>query len=498
MSTPIGYGVLAAAALLASGFWWWSQGDIDFDSLVTATVTGGQVQEVVSVSGFVEADNTADLTFPTTGRISAIHVIEGAEVDAGALLATIGQDRLVAERQAAVAALTQAEAAQAELISGQTPSERAVTASTIAQAQSAWEQTVATELQKVQNALVALRSNNLAAYATDPEEPATAPRITGSYTCAEEGEYRLTVYRSGTDSGYSFTYEGLESGRLVASTDQPVPLGDCGLAVQFTADERYDRSEWVIPVPNTRSSTYLTFQTALDLAEQQAVQNIQAAKEALRLAENVALRDVAAPRVEALITANAAVTAAQADLARIDAQLADYSIYAPFAGSITNISKVPGEIATTEPFITLLANDAFTLVARIPEIDITRLQLGQAVVATFDANPSAPQTGTIAFVSPIATEIDGVAYFETKIALTEAPTWLRAGLNADVDIIIATGSDVPTLPQRFIEQTPDGTFVTILTDEPALSRQPVETGLRGTDGLVEVTNLELGTTVVAP
>lgn len=485
------------ALVVVIAFFWWQGSQIDVSKLVTETVTRGTVAQLVSVSGFVEADNTVNLSFPTTGRISDIFVTEGELVEAGTLLATIGQSHLAAERRAALANLAKAEAARDELINGQTSEERAVTDATVAQAKAAWEQTVATELEKIQNAQIALYSNDLIAYASDPEEDATPPTVTGSYQCDEEGSYVLDLYRSDTESGYSFTYEGLESGRATVSVDQPVLIGSCGLSVKFTAGDLYGNSDWTIQIPNTRSNTYLTKQAALTLAEQQAAQNIQAAKDVLTLAESTASRETAAPRIEALLSANASVNAAQAELARTDALLGDQSIYAPFAGMITDVDKLPGEIATTDPFITLLAEDAFTLTARIPEIDITKILPNQKTTVVFDAKTSQTLEGTIEYVSPLAIEIDGVAYFEAKVVLTDTPSWLRSGLNADIDIILEEHTDVLRLPKRFVTSENDKHFVILLEDD-ATQRTAVETGFVGNDGFIEVTSLSEGATVVAP
>ena len=498
MRKQLRMGVGLVAVVVAGSLFWWITNHNQNDNLTTVAVERGSVRETISVSGFVEADNTANLTFPNTGRVSGIYVQKGDFVEADTLLATIGQSRLAAERSAALANLVRAEAARDEVVNGQTTEERAVTASTLSKARSAWEQTVATELQKVQNALIALQSNDLRAYSADPEEDGSAPTVSGSYLCAEEGQYTLEVYRSGADSGYSYRYSGLESGISNVSVTQPSPIGACGLSLEFTTNERYADSTWIISIPNTRSSTYLTYQNALTLAEQQAAQNIQAAKDALTLAENTATKDTAAPRVEALLIANADVTAAQAELARIDALLGDNSIYAPFAGTITDIDKLVGEIATTEPFITLLAEDAFTLTARIPEIDITKINTDQVVEVVFDAKVSETLSGHITYVSPLAVEIDGVAYFEAQITLDEIPTWMKSGLNADIEIITASTADSLRLPKRFVESDTDQNFVYLLTKNNKVEKSTVEVGLIGNDGFVEVTSLSEGTTVVAP
>lgn len=56
---------------------------------ITATVERGDVTEVISVSGSIEANQTADLAFPVSGSIASITVTEGDTVQAGDTLATL-------------------------------------------------------------------------------------------------------------------------------------------------------------------------------------------------------------------------------------------------------------------------------------------------------------------------------------------------------------------------------------------------------------------------
>ncbi len=463
----------------------------------THTVTTGPVTETVSVSGFVEADNEVELAFPQSGRVTDMYVEQGDLVQAGELLGTIANSGLAAARQAAAANVTQAEAARDELQNGQTSEEAAVTEATVAKARAAWEQTNATELQKVEQARIALFSTGLTARSDDNEDEATPPTITGSYTCTEEGNYTLEAYRSSTDSGYSVRYSGLETGTIPLTTSQPTTLGDCGLSLEFTAGDQYNNSKWTITIPNPDNSSYAALLSAYELAQDQAEQNIQAAKDALTLAEATASRETAAPRVEALLAANAAVSAAQAELSRLDAQLQNYAIYAPFTGTVTDVLLSPGEVARTTPAVTLLANDTFTLVARVPEIDITRIATGQTVTAHFDANPEEPQTGTITFIAPRATEIDGVGYFETNIELATTTNWLRAGLNADVEITISELTDSLRVPKRFVYTAADGTpYVYQAGPEP--TQTPITITAEGNNGYVAITGLADGDVLTLP
>lgn len=463
----------------------------------TATVERGSVNEVVGISGFVEAEDAANLSFPTSGLVTDVFVAAGDTVVKGQLLATLGAAELVAERASAAATLRDALAGRSELEAGPTAEARAVTAATVAAAETALEETIATEREKVRNARAALLSNDLGALSTDSGEEAPAPTVTGSYTCTTEGAYTVSLYRSGADSGYSYTISGLEGGTGEASTDQPAPLGSCGLYLQFSDGENYSNSEWVIAVPNTRSSTYTTYQNAYELALRQEEQNVAAAKNTLAIAQNQATADNAAPRVESLIKANASVQAAQSRIAAIDAKIANASIAAPFDGVITDVAIVPGETANGAPVITLLGETAFSLKARVPEIDITKIMSGQPAAVRFDAKTSETYQGEVTFVSPLPTTIDGVAYFDATIKLREQPAWLRAGLNADIDITLRSESNVLKIPERYLIRTTEGTRVLRPNGRDA-TPAPVEVLFIGNDGFAVITGLNEGDIIVAP
>ncbi len=464
---------------------------------VTATVERGTVSEIVTISGFVEADDAANLSFPTPGVVSGVFVKKGDPVTAGQLLATQGSEQLVAERTAAVAALTEARASQSELQAGPTGEARAVTSATVAAANAALQQTIATEAEKVKNARRALLSNGLAPVSTDPEEDAPAPVITGNYLCTEEGTYTLSLYRSNTDSGYSYRLTGLETLTGLASTEQPAALGTCGLFIQFTADANYGTSEWTVTVPNERSANYTTLKNAYDLARTQEVQNVQSARDALNLATNQATAANAAPRVESLIRANAAIAAAEASIAAIDARIAEASIAAPFAGVITDVSVVTGETAGQTPVITMLGAGAYTLTARVPEIDITTITTGLPATITFDAKADETFTGTVGFISPLPTIVDGVAYYDALIPLTNVPDWIRSGLRAEVAITLQSETDVFRIPRRFLEATDTG-YQVLLRTERQVTPTPVTVTFIGNDGYAAITGLNSGDTVIAP
>jgi len=492
------YITCAAVVIVAIILMMFGVGQKDSEPRVTTTVETGAVRQLVSVSGIAKAEQNANLAFPVGGIVKTVNVRKGDFVEAGDILIELERDALLADRQNAVSQVTQAVANQEELIAGPTNSARDVTAQTLTQAIETLETTKVTEARKVENAYQRLLSDNLTVYSIDPDEDATPPTISGSYTCTEEGTYRLEMYNSGAQSGYSYYLSGIETGTFPASTLQAIALGECGLRAQFDADSNYGRTVWFIDIPNQKSATYVQNRNAYALAVTQAASAITSAERAVALAEANATNSNANPRSESLVRANASVSQAQAQLAKIDATIRDRILRAPFAGTITHIDVLPGETVTTAPVVTLLAESNFEITARIPEIGIGKLLPEQKVELVFDARSSQTLPGIVDYVSPEATEIDGVAYYEARIILEENPPWLRSGLNADIDIIVEESVGTLRIPTRFLVATETGYQVLVQQAPNQTSSTTVELVLEGNDGYAAITGLTEGDILVAP
>ena len=465
---------------------------------ITTQVERGDVTEMVSVSGFIEAKNTAELSFPATGVVTDVFVEEGNKVIKGQILATLAATQLVAQRNEAVAALHSANAQYDELLAGPSTQARSVTQQNVDNAERNLERVTIIENEKVANAQQTLLSSTLIALSEDANENDVAPSVTGTYTCEVAGEYILDVYSSNAYSKYSYLLSGLETGTETAYTQQPAPLGTCGLYIQFDENSVYSNSKWIISIPNKNSSSYVTNKNAYELALTTRENNIQTATDALTLAQEQANLANATPRTETVTQSQASIQQSLAKIAAIDAQIADRSVVAPFDGVITDVAILPGETATNLPVVTVLATDAFRLKARVPEIDITKIAVGQRTDVIFDARSEETLSGEITYISPLATEIDGVAYFETTITLDENPSWIRSGLNADIDIVIGTSENVLRIPKRFLISNPDGTYSVHIPNGSETATTTVEVSFIGNDGFAEIIGLVQGDIVVAP
>ena len=228
--------IILVIVLLA--FFWRSDFNGPKTELITTTVVIGEVKQIVSVSGVVEAKNTAELAFPVTGVVESVLVSEGQTVAKGETLIKLNQATLLAEQDKVKAKIIRAEADLDELIFGARPEEREITAPSVVAAKKNIERVESEEAEKVKNARRIVLSDDLTAFSTEAEEMAEPPTITGTYRCSESGEYKIQVFNSKTESGYSYRLSGLENDTTLVNINQSEPLGNCGLRISFSPESK--------------------------------------------------------------------------------------------------------------------------------------------------------------------------------------------------------------------------------------------------------------------
>ncbi|MES2225024.1 MAG: efflux RND transporter periplasmic adaptor subunit [Patescibacteria group bacterium] len=469
----IGIIAVLAIALLVYAF---SGGD-DANSL-SATVQAGDVTSAVVLSGTTQSSSAVSLGFADQGRIAAVRVKEGQKVSAGQVLATLDAADLYASLKNAQASLVIAKA---------TATNTTTNVATV----TAQQDTL------VDNAYNALLSSDLQATPKVLSTSAIAPTISGRYG-GPEGQYVVHAYASGTNSGASFSISGLENGYInEVSTNTPVPLGSKGLYIQFSAGSSYAGSDWIVSIPNKQSSSYAANLNAYNAALAARTQAIATAQASLNA--NAANQSVA----------SAQIAQAQASVDGIIAQIQKRQIVAPFDGVVAAVSMKPGQ--TTSSFnpssaaaesgnasISLISENDYEVVLKTPEIDVASLAVGQSVSLALDAfGADTAFPGTITSINPAETVVDGVPVYQTKVAFTKLDSRIRSGMSATATITVGSKTGVLTLPASYIHADKRGSYVYVLNGKKT-EQQPVTTGLRGSDSVVEITSgLALGQTVVA-
>lgn len=214
--------------------------------------------------------------------------------------------------------------------------------------------------------------------------------------------------------------------------------------------------------------------TDIELAKQRVVD----AQETLDKAKN-------GPTSDDLVVAETRIVVAQATLNQTQ-------LIAPFAGTITDIQVMPGDMVS-QGRMGFRIDDLSTLFVdlQVSEIDVFYIQVGQQVNITFDAIPDKEYAGKVIDISLVGSSISGVVNFPVTVQLTNVDNVVKTGMTAVANIIISQVDDVLLVPNRAI-QIKDGKKIIYVWDqnEKKYLEVPVLVGL-SSDTMTEISSEEL-------
>ena len=174
----------------------------------------------------------------------------------------------------------------------------------------------------------------------------------------------------------------------------------------------------------------------------------------------------------------AVAAAAQADLERVKIQYQDTIITAPFPGTITQKFATPGSFVTPTTSASSTASATSTsilslargleVVAKVPEIDIPTLKIGQPAQIIADAYANAKFAGKVIRIAPEAIVENNVTSFEVTVGLMTGKEELRSKMNVDVTFVGEQLTDALTVPTVSIVSLAGKTGVMV----PGVDNQP--------------------------
>ena len=171
------------------------------------------------------------------------------------------------------------------------------------------------------------------------------------------------------------------------------------------------------------------------------------------------------------------LAAAEANIARAERDLDNTIIRAPMDGVITVLEAEVGEavlgmVSNMGTRIMTIADlSRMVMKAKVPEGDIAEVRQAQNARIHVNAYPDDVFSGTVTRIALQRTsDADGTGFFETEIEIDLRGRQLRSGLNANVDIEIAThdGPKVESqaIVERVLEELPDE----LVRDHPLIDR----------------------------
>ncbi len=417
------------------------------------TVKRQDLARTVLASGSVVSSTDLALSFQEGDIVRSVNVVVGQKVKAGQILATLDQKDEYPIVTKARGELLAAEARYKKVLEGESNEEIRLAET------------------KFENAQRELYSTDLIAEAQSDRQTSIEPVISGSYNSSEAGAYRISFDNLSTRK---FRFGGLERGTGTMD-DEERPLGMRGLLVAFPDDiGGYSvNDEWVITIPNTKSTSYVANYNAYKSAE--AELNIKKA--------NARDADVDAALAE-VITARGSLESAQAELEKT-------YLRAPADGTITSVDIKPGEIAEAFKQVMVLQDISnLYLEADVNESSVAHITIDQPVTVSYDALGGNTQfRAKVSSVDPAATIVDGIVNYKVK-ALVEDPAEIRPGMTADLSIQTAFVPNVLVIPNRVITEKDGAKTVSVLIDERRGTKETrtITTGLKGDGDLVEVTS----------
>jgi len=499
-------------------------------------VTKSTVISTVSASGQVSAGHTLNLAPKASGTIVYVGVVPGQKVAAGTLIAEV--DPTDAQKNV--------RDAQANLLSAQISLEKLqepATALTLTQAQNA-----------VTNAQAALVSAYTSASADVSSAFLTLPNAVGDLhnillgndvgrnssnldfyeSAVGPNDSRGTIYGTTANQdyvaaqaaydtafadyqalGYSPSNAAIE--KILAETTNTTQLiaksvKSTSSLIQLYSDVTTLRSQTPNSGATTALNTLNSYTTKLNSLISQLTSDTNSLiqdKQSVIEKQQSLDETKAGPNTLDLQSTQLSVTKAQNALQDAKEALANYFVYAPFAGTIGSVSvqkydQASGTVATlitTQQVADLSLN----------EVDATKVKLGDKATLTFDAIPDLTLTGSVVVINPVGTVSQGVVTYDIQIAFDTQDSRIKTGMSINADIQAEVHQDVLTVPSSAVKTTNGQSFVQVfetqITAAAAESVQgvvssvapvsvPVEIGISDDSNVEIVSGLTEGEQVV--
>ncbi|MES2203330.1 MAG: HlyD family efflux transporter periplasmic adaptor subunit, partial [Patescibacteria group bacterium] len=167
------------------------------------------------------------------------------------------------------------------------------------------------------------------------------------------------------------------------------------------------------------------------------------------------------------------------DLATQAADLADYTVVAPFAGTVASVAAQVGNPAGD--IATLITNQQLATLS-LNEVDAAKVTLGNKATLTYDAIDGLTQTGTVAEIDPAGTVSQGVVSYMIKISLDTQDSRVKTGMTVNASIQTAVHQDVIAVPQTAIKTSGSQSYVLVFS--PPISQEEIQAA--GAQGVLPV------------
>lgn len=458
--------VVIVAAIAAFISYRRSQAARSTASLETVPAEIGSLTANVGATGTVRANQTAVLVWQTTGSIESVSVKTGDLVHAGDTLAALKQSSLPQSVIMAQGDLGSARQQLDDLLNSQLPYAQALQAQQDAQdAMDTYQANLSSQQADAQLALISAQD----ALTKAQNKRKTMNGTRGSQETIDSAQATYDKAQNKLDDaqrGYDQAANNLPADdpmrmAAAAALDQAKRERDKALG-----DLYWYQGNWSEKDISKSDADVQQAQATLDKAQHE-FDRLTGTGESAQLALLQAQLADAQRKYESYKDGPPLdqVEALKSRIAAAEATIGMAQITAPFSGTVTVVSGMPGD--QVSPGATALRIDDLSSLlvdVSVSEVDINRVQVGQLVSLTFDAILGKTYNGTVSEVSTVGTVTQGVVEFSVTVELTDADEQVRPGMTAAVNIMVQQIDNVLLVPNRAVRVIEGQRVVYVLRD----------------------------------
>lgn len=478
-------------------------------------VKKGDITQRVDISGKTKPVSSVELGFDSSGRVKIVSVDVGGYVKVGQVLAELDNSELNASLLQARANYDAENAKFSELKRGTRPEELQIAKTAVTNAEVSFENAQNSLIDKLKDSYTklddAIKNHADRFYTFDFGTPSFGiffRDIDNNYSFGNDSYWKyslqekreeMTKVLSAWEKSINSLTDNSDLKVYTKEANNNLYKGQSLLNLLATAVNGFTTSDFTYQA--TLDGYRTTVQTArtninsaissLALAEQ----SYNSAKASLDSAkENLSLKE-AGNTPETISTQDYKVAQALAQVKSVEAQISKNKIVSPIDGTVTKQDAKVGEVASvSSPVISVMSDQNLEIEAFVPEINVSKVSIGNIVKITFDAIPKEEFLGKIAYVDPAETILGGVPNYKVKVSLDKADQRLKSGLTANLSVETSFKANVLVIPRYTISED---FSVNRLNSRGKAEKVVISTGLDGDDGLIEViSGLKEGDSVV--
>lgn len=458
------------------------------------------IQEV-SITGHVRPIRSVELAFDKAGKVSRIFADVGDHIESGSIVVSLDAAELSADLDQAEANVKIAEANLAAAIRGSRPEEIVLEEAKLQSAETNFEEarkalidsldsSYATIYDTAKNKidfLFAAQEGSAPSFRLNFSDGDTTLRSTAE-TERNELNNDLIAWRSslnGINDSSDLQACSVEAKEVLRLTTRLITnlsnLLNTFTPGTYPSKTTVDSYRACLSAGQTAVNTALASFGAADAAFSAALADQTIAS------RNLALQQ-AGSTSEEISVEEAKLDQAEASVQKIKTLISKSNLYSPITGVITKQDTKVGEFVSTGQGVVFVISDAeFEIESDIPEADIAKVKLNDTANVTLDAyGNDVVFDAKVTKIDPGEIIIDGVPTYKTVFQFLQKDDRIKSGMTANIDILTASKEDALVVPQKAVITKNGRKIVRILTGRDNIEEIQVITGVRGSDGNIEI------------